>query len=545
MRTDRRGAAEKRPTVSHNLADSVLGRWSVAAIAHAKTRPVSFHWITLFGVVSAACATTFVATGVVLMFAFDPSSAQVQYLGSYLPLKGTTVSAAYASVLHIVFDVPGGMLLRQLHHWSMQLLPAAILMQMLAVFFTGGFRKPRRTNWVLLFMLFVVALIGGWSGYGLADDMLSGTGLRIVEGIMLGIPVVGAWASSSLFGGAFPGVVIERLAVVHFLIVPALLVAIFTVRGLFARVQRPAQIPGPGRTEQSLTGVPLLPTGFVRLGGLFAATAAILVLLAATVTVSPVWTYGPSDPASASAGSQPDWYTGFLDGALRLVPSHWEFVLGGYTVTAYVLIPLGVVTLFFLAVLAYPFIEQWVSNDDQDHNLLQRPRDTPTRTGIGVAGLTFAGTLWAAGSADVVAHQLGFSFEHLVLAGQLTLLVGPIAAFSAARRASLALQKKDREILSHGYETGRLVRIPGGEVIDVHEPADAATRWRILARENHAPLPLRPQEDGRIPIASRLRVQLSKAFYEDRLAPLPPSELREAQSQKQLPRGEVLEPARH
>ncbi|WP_420369402.1 cytochrome b [Curtobacterium sp. L1-20] len=483
------------------------------------------HWTNLMGVVTTACAAVFILTGAVLMLFFVPSSAPVRYDGSYLPLDGETVSAAYASVLHVAFDVPGGMLLRQLHHWSMQLLPAAIMVQMLVVFFTGGFRKPRRTSWVLLFLLLVAALVAGWSGYGLPDDMLSGTGLRIVEGITVGIPVIGPWASSVLFGGAFPGRIIEHLAIIHFLLAPVLLVVIMAARGLLGWLQRPAQTTGLGRTESNIVGVPLFPTGIMRLSGLFAALLAVLVFVSATVTVNPVWQYGPSDPSNATAGSQPDWYTGFLDGALRLVPPHWEFVWDGYAWPMFILVPLAMVTVFLTGVLVYPFLEQWVSGDDRDHNLLQRPRDTPARTGIGVAAMTFFGALWGAGSADVAAHELGFAFEHLISAGQVMIVAGPLAAFSITRRVCLALQRKDREVVLHGHETGRLVRLPDGETIEVHAAADPETRWRILSSEQHAPIVLRPRADGRITPAARLRAGLNRLLFEDRLVPLPPSEL--------------------
>ncbi|MBT1669161.1 cytochrome b N-terminal domain-containing protein [Curtobacterium flaccumfaciens pv. flaccumfaciens] len=532
MRTDRR--AERRParSASDRFAATALGQWTAGTLTRARARPVSLHWTSLMGVATTACAAVFVISGATLMFFFVPSSAPTQYHGAYLPLDGVTVSAAYASVLHVAFDVPGGMLLRQLHHWSMQLLPAVIMVQMLVVFFTGGFRKPRRTSWVLLFTLLVVALIAGWSGYGLPDDMLSGTGLRIVEGITVGIPVIGPWASSALFGGAFPGRIIEHLAIIHFFVAPALLVTVMAVRGILGWVQRPAQAPGLGRTESNLVGVPLFPTGMMRIGGLFAGVLAVLVFVSATVTVNPVWQYGPSDPSNATAGSQPDWYTGFLDGALRLVPPHWEFVWGGYTWTMSLLVPLAAVTVFLVGVLAYPFIEQWISGDDRHHNLLQRPRDTPARTGIGVASMTFFGALWGAGSADVAAHQLDFAFEHLILAGQFMVIVGPLAAYSVTQRVCLALQRKDREILLHGYETGRLVRLPDGETIEVHAAADPGTRWRILNAEHHTPILLRPRADGRITPTARLRAALSRLFFEDRLVPLPSTELQDLASSR-------------
>ena len=197
-----------------------------------------------------------------------------------------------------------------------------------------------------------------------------------------------------------------------------------------------------------------------------------------TVTINPIWLYGPASPGNAGAGSQPDWYTGFLDGALRLVPPGWEFVAFDRTWTLALLAPLAVVTIFFLLVAAYPFIEGWITGDQREHHLLDRPRNTPTRTGIGVAGMVFAGTLWAAGSADLIAVAFSLTIEGVVLAMQLLLVAGPIIAFIVTRRVCIALQRKDRELLLHGFETGRIVRLPGGEYVEVHQHA---RRLRTMA----------------------------------------------------------------
>ena len=67
---------------------------------------------------------------------------------------------------------------------------------MLRVFFTGAFRKPREINWVVGFVLFVLGMAGGFTGYSLPDDLLSGNGLRIIDGMIKAIPVVGAYGSS-------------------------------------------------------------------------------------------------------------------------------------------------------------------------------------------------------------------------------------------------------------------------------------------------------------------------------------------------------------
>jgi ubiquinol-cytochrome c reductase cytochrome b subunit len=242
-------------------------------------------------------------------------------------------------------------------------------------------------------------------------------------------------------------------------------------------------------------------------------------VLAATVTIAPVWLYGPSSPGDASAGSQPDWYTGFLDGALRLVPSGWEFVWLGHTWTLAVLVPLGVVTAFLLTILVYPFVEEWITGDHRDHNLLDRPRNTPTRTGLGVGGLIFFFGLWGTGSTDLVATHFRLGLETVVLFYQALVVVGPIIAFIVTRRVCLALQRKDRELLVHGVETGRIVRLPGGEYIEVHRPVDAYERWRLTNTTDYRPVDIHPDERGRLTIATRVRGALSRFFFEDRIAP--------------------------
>lgn len=481
------------------------GRRATALAATLKSRTVPTHWTDIFGVVTLACVAVLVVTGLVLMFFYSPSSERVVYEGGYAPLHGVEMSRALASTLGISFDVNGGLLLRQAHHWSALLLPAAILAQLAVMFFTGAFRRPRQASWVLLFLILVAALAAGWSGYALPDDMLSGTGLRIVEGIVLGIPIVGTWTAVLLFGGSFPGRIIETLYPIHLLVSVALLVLI-AARLRVAWRHGLQQYPGARR-------VPILPAAAQRWGGFAAVVVGILLVVSATVTVSPIWLFGPSDPGNASAGSQPDWYTGFLDGALRLVPPGWEIEIGGYTLTLAVLAPLAVVGAFMAAMLLYPLLENWVAARRGRSDLLDRPRDVPVRTAIGVAGMSFYGVLWGAGSADVVAETFRLSLESVVVTFQVLLLVAPLVAFSVTRRVCLGLQQKDRDLLEHGVETGRILRMPGGRYVEIHAPVPAETRRRLVARDADRPMMLRPDASGRIPIPGRVRSVLSRIVF--------------------------------
>ncbi|MFC7788145.1 cytochrome bc1 complex cytochrome b subunit [Microbacterium sp. MAHUQ-60] len=519
----RRTAEPHRPSVvdrlAHAMRESRLGAGVAARIADARTRVVPLHWSNLFGVAAMACLVIVFITGVFLMFVYTPSSEQVRYDGVYPPLADIEMSRAYASTLAISFDVPGGLLMRQAHHWAALLLPATVIVQMVVTFFTGGFRRPRRGSWVLLFLVFLMSLAAGWSGYALPDDLLSGTGLRIVEGIALGIPVLGTWLTDLLFGGGFPGRIIENLYPLHVLVFPAALVLFLALRIRSAWHRRTPQFPGPGRTQQNVVGLPLFPQMATRVTGMLLAVSGLIVAVSATVTVAPVWLYGPSSPGDASAGSQPDWYTGFLDGALRLIPPGWEVEWLGRTWTLAVIVPLAVVGLFLLLIVSYPFLEEWVTGDHRDHHLLVRPRNAPGRTAIGVAAMTFYGALWGAASSDLIATHFVVGLEQTIHFFQAAAILGPILAFDITRRIATGLQRKDQELLLHGYETGRIVRLPGGEYVEVHAPSTPHERWRLAREEDPAPRPSL-DEDGRPSWTERMRTALWRALFEQRLQPL-------------------------
>lgn len=438
-------------------------------------RAIPLHWTMLLGVISLSCLVVLAVTGVALLYLFEPSSDTVRYDGSYSLLQGVPVSEAYASTLHISLEVPGGMLVRQTHHWAALVLPASLVLQMLSTFFTGGFRRPRQWSWVLLSLTFLLALAGGWSGYGLPDDMLAGTGLRIAQSILVGIPVVGTHASFLLLGGEFPGQVIERMYWLHVAVVPGLLLAVLALRFRLAVRRLPAQFPRHGRSEQNVVGRPLAAVA-VRALGLFLVTTGVLVLLGGTVAVNPLWKYGASSSGHASAGSQPDWYTGFLDGALRLVPSGWEVTVLGGTVPLAVLAPQAVVGGFLATVVLWPFLEGRATRDRREHHLLDRPREHPVRTPLGVAGIVFFLLLWGAGATDLVTTQLSIAFEHQVLALRTLLVFGPLVAFQVTRWLCVGLVAQEREVAANGFETGRIVRAPDGAYSEIHAPLDADHR---------------------------------------------------------------------
>jgi ubiquinol-cytochrome c reductase cytochrome b subunit len=257
-----------------------------------------------------------------------------------------------------------------------------------------------------------------------------------------------------------------------------------------------------------------------RTAALFLFVTAILTAMAAAVTVNPVWAYGPADPGSASSGGGAQWYVAFLDGAQRLVPPGWEFMWLGGTWTLAILVPVGLTGSYLLAALLYPFLEAWITGDEREHHLLDRPRNAPTRTALGMAGVTVYGVLWAAAGSDVLAFQLGLGLEDLVLALQVALVLGPLTALLVTRRICLALQRRDRETVIAGFETGWVVRRPGGGYEGKRRALGARTRAELAGFSADAPLVLRPDADGRIRVGTRIRAVLSRWFFGDRVPPV-------------------------
>ncbi len=468
-------------------------------------------------------------SGTFLTFFYDPSMTEIAYQGSYVPLKGIEMSVAYASSLDISFDVRGGLLMRQVHHWAALLFIAAIGLHMLRIFFTGAYRKPREINWFIGFVLFILAMAEGFTGYSLPDDLLSGNGLRIIDGMVKAVPVAGSWISFMLFGGEFPGTdIIPRLYILHIMLLPAILIASLGVHLLLLIINKHTQFAGPGRTNDNVVGVPVMPTFAAKAGGFFFIVFGVIMLIAATFTINPIWAYGPYDPSPVSAGTQPDWYIGFADGALRLIPPGLEFVIGGYTLSMNIMIPLLVLPIFLALVAFYPFIEAWITGDKREHHILDRPRNTPVRTAIGAAGVTFYAVLWAAASSDLIATHFKVTIEGTIHTLQAMAILAPIVAFMVTRRVCLALQKKDREIALHGFESGRIVRLPGGEYIEVHQELDAYERWRLTSFTEYEPLMVRPNEKGRITVNKRVRAGLSRWFFEDRIIPVTKGEIEQS-----------------
>ncbi len=493
------------------------------------------HWTFMFGEVALYSFVILLLSGTFLTFFFDPSMAETHYNGSYVPLKGVEMSVAYNSSLNISFEVRGGLFMRQVHHWAALLFVAAVSVHMLRVFFTGAFRKPRELNWVVGATLVLLSLGAGFTGYSLPDDVLSGNGLRIIDGILKAIPVVGTYISFFLFGGEFPGtMVISRLYVLHILLIPAIILLMIVIHLFMVVVHKHTQYPGPGRSDNNVVGYPLGPVYAAKAGGFFFIVFGIIAAMAAFFTINPIWNYGPYDPSPVSAGTQPDWYIGVFDGALRLMPGwlwnfpfEWEipFPWGtntlSFNVIGAAMIPAGII---FGLLFTYPWIERWITKDDREHHVLDRPRNVPTRTAIGAAGVVFYCVMWAAASSDLIATHFHVSLNDVTYWLRTLFFIGPILAYQITKRIALALQRKDREIVLHGRETGRIIRLPHGEYKEKHAQLDEYKRYRLVSFESPKVLPAEPNEKGIVVAKEKRRAWLSKWFFEDRVAPVTPAE---------------------
>ncbi|MFW6186419.1 MAG: cytochrome b [Actinomycetota bacterium] len=491
------------------------------------------HWSFMFGEVALYTFVILLLSGTFLALWFDPSMAAMEYEGSYVPMQGVEMSAAYASSLDISFDIRGGLFLRQLHHWSALVFAAAVSVHMLRVFFTGAFRRPRELNWLVGVALFLLAIAAGFSGYSLPDDVLSGNGLRIADAILKAMPIVGAYLSMFLFGGEFPGHdIIPRLYIIHVLLIPAAILGLIVVHLFMVVVHKHTQFPGPGRTENNVVGFPVGPIYAAKAGGFFFIVFGIMALLAATTTINAIWNYGPYDPSPVQAGSQPDWYMGFTDGAVRLMPGtwpwNWEWQIWFMTVPLNVLLPMVPLGLLFAALAFWPWVERWVTKDDREHHILDRPRNAPFRTAMGVAGVVFYTVHLVAASGDLIATHFHVSLNDVIYWLRAAYFIAPILGFIITRRICLALQRKDREIVLHGRETGRVQQLPHGEFIEVHEPIDEYKRYRLVAFQDRQVQPPEPNSKGKVTALEKTRGRLSQWFFEDRVAPVTPAELEAA-----------------
>ena len=425
------------------------------------------HWSFLLGEIALYSFVVLVATGVFLALFYTPSDTQVIYHGSYALLNGEQMSDAYRSVLHISFDVPAGLLMRQVHHWAADVFIAAIVLHLMRIFFTGAYRKPRDLNYYIGLTMLMLAILEGFAGYSLVDDLLSGMGLAIAYSVALSIPLIGGQLGTLIWDGQFPGSSSfwPRLEIVHVLVIPLALMVLITLHLVIIMRQHHSQFPGPGRRERNVVGTPTWPAYALRSIGLMLAVASVLFLLGGLIQINPIWQWGPFHPYVSENGAQPDWYIGWLIGALRLMPN-LEPAIGNYTIIPNpfwggALFPLVVFAVMF----AWPALERGIIGDHRRHDLLDRSRDRPVRTAVGAAFLSWVVIIFAVGSTDRLFYRLHISYTAQIHFWRVGVWLLPIVVFFATRSACRALQRSEAHPL-RGWD-GKIVRRGRGGAIEI------------------------------------------------------------------------------
>ncbi|MDJ0383316.1 cytochrome bc complex cytochrome b subunit [Streptomyces sp. G-G2] len=522
---------ERKAPAGERVADWADGRLGIYSLAKSNMRKIfPDHWSFMLGEICLYSFIIIILTGVYLTLFFHPSMNEVVYHGSYVPMQGVQMSEAFASTLDISFDVRGGLLIRQIHHWAALIFVAAMVVHMMRVFFTGAFRKPREVNWIFGFLLLFLGMFTGFTGYSLPDDLLSGTGVRFMQGAILSVPVVGTYLSMFLFGGEFPGGdFVSRFYSVHILLLPGIMMGLLVAHLILVFYHKHTQFAGPGKTNKNVVGMPLLPVYMAKAGGFFFLVFGVIAAIAAIASINPIWAIGPYRPDHVSTGAQPDWYMGMPEGLIRAMPG-WEINLWGHTLVLGVFIPLLLFPLVLSSIAIYPFIEAWVTGDKREHHILDRPRNVPTRTGFGVAWIAEYIVLLIGGGNDMFAQYFHLSINSITWFVRIGFFVVPVIAFIITKRICLGLQRRDRDKVLHGRETGIIKRLPHGEFVEVHEPLSQGKLHTLTSYEQYGPIEIGPtvDENGverKVKPLERLRAKLSKGFYgENNQIPKPSAE---------------------
>ena len=405
------------------------------------------HWSFLLGEVALYSFIVLIATGIYLALFYTDSTAHTVYHGPYRLLDGQNMSAAYKSVLDISFTVKAGLLIRQTHHWAADVFLLAIVLHLMRVFFTGAFRKPRELTWIIGLLMLFTALPEGFLGYSLVDDLLSGMGLAIAYGVALSVPVIGGPLALLIWGAPFPGkaAFFSRMYIAHVFLFPILIGTLIAVHLALVALRHHTQFKeSPRHTDRRLIGVPTFPGQAPRSLALMFGVFALLFLLGGLIQINPIWQWGPYHTYLGENGAQPDWYLGWLIGALRLMPS-FDVVIGHVTLVPNPFWGGAGFPLLVLAVLAaFPWIERRLTGDHRMHNLADRPRDAPNRTAFGVAFLSWVFLIFVFGAADRLFVLFGLNYDLQLYIFRIGIWIVPLVLFFLTRRICRDLQAADR-----------------------------------------------------------------------------------------------------
>jgi ubiquinol-cytochrome c reductase cytochrome b subunit len=452
------------------------------------------HWSFMLGELAMYSFLLLVVTGIFLTLYFTPSEHPVVYNGVYAPLRGVTMSEAYKSTLDLTFAVRAGLLMRQVHHWAADIFVGAIVVHLGRVFFTGAFRRPRTINWMIGATMLMFAIFNGFLGYSLPDDMVSGIGVRIAYSITESIPIVGSYLASWLWGGTFPGHVIdERFYIIHVLILPGFIAIFLAIHLMLIWTQEHTEFKKAGASETTITGTPLWPGFMAKSAGFMLTCWGVMAALGAFVQINPIWQFGPFDPTHATDAAQPDWYMGWLEGALRLWPP-WETVFPGHMVPApfYPAVALPILT--WILLYSWPFLEEHFTGDRRHHNLLDHPRDRPFRTAFGTGMFVFYFLLFVAGGDDVLANFFNVQIQDLVWGLRIAVIVVPVLSGVVAHRICVELQRqrprtsRPRYVIVERAEAGYYATadglpVPGKPELEPKDVEEAGDEAAELVRE--------------------------------------------------------------
>jgi ubiquinol-cytochrome c reductase cytochrome b subunit len=404
------------------------------------------HWSFLLGEVALNAFLILILTGIYLALFYEPSTAKTIYHGPYVPLDGVSMSDAFKSVVDLSLSTKAGLLIRQTHHWAADVFLVAIVLHLMRVFFTGAFRKPRELTWIVGLILLFTSLLEGFLGYSLVDDLLSGMGLAIGYGVGLSLPLIGGPLVLAIFGAPFPGkaAFFSRMYIAHVFIIPLLLATLIGIHLALIAARHHTQFRESRRTtEKRIVGVPLFPGQAPRSLAVLFFTAGILFLLGGLVQINPIWQWGPFEPWLGTNGAQPDWYLGWLIGALRLMPS-FDVTISHFTVIPNpfwggVLFPLFVLGIL----LAFPWLERRMTGDGRVHNLADRPRDAPGRTAFGVAFLSWVLMTFLFGAADRLFVLFDLNYDTQLYIFRIGIWVVPVVLFFITRHICRNLRDGD------------------------------------------------------------------------------------------------------
>lgn len=393
------------------------------------------HWSFMLGEIALYSFVILVITGTFLALFFNSSTAKITYDGTYSALRGVPLSAAYNSVVHLSFDVRAGLLFRQMHHWAALIFLAAIVAHLARIFFTGAFRRPRELNWIVGLTLLLFALANGYFGYSICGDLLSGAGLRICYAILMSIPVIGKWLAFLFLGSTYPAsVTVPRLYSLHIFVVPAIIAILISLHLTMVWRQLHTNLPGPHRTNQTIVGSRLWPSYAAKSLGLFFLLFGVVAMLGALVQIDPIWVYGPYDPVAITPGAQPDWYLGWIEGAMRIFPGV-NVRFGPHGLIPEIFFPAVLMpALLFAVAYLYPFIDKLIYPDFSDvhHNVLRLPHQQPFNTAVGFGTFAYLLVLLFAGGDDVIAVATGSSVASVRMFLRILVFAFPVLTFFVA-----------------------------------------------------------------------------------------------------------------